>query len=229
MAPERRPGRPAAGAHRARSPAGAGSRGPPQGPLPPEDLAGRPLPLETRTAGSSLFRIHDAEREAVWFGPGSGNDPRSRFDDPACPACGFGVCYVAVTPEGAFAESFLREVPARVASRAFLDRHRITRLRTTRPLRLASGHGAGLARVGATAVIASGGHDLARRWARAIWAHQDAVDGLIYHCRHDDDELAIALFDRARDTIVGEQSRGLRDDRKWLGGVLERYQLALVD
>jgi len=96
-------------------------------------------------------------------------------------------------------------------------------------VRVVRSHGAGLARLGTTAELTSGSQDAARVWSRALWSHPSAPDGVEYRCRHDDDELAVALYDRARASLEEVARAGIRTDRVWFGGVLASYGLALDD
>ena len=70
-------------------------------PPPPLDFARRELPVETIPAGSRLVRIHDGDFDPIHFGSTAYN----RFDDQRKI---FGVCYLARTIEGAFAETIVR-------------------------------------------------------------------------------------------------------------------------
>ena len=66
------------------------------------------------------------------------------------------------------------------------------------PLKLADLTGAAL-----KTLVGSGGistlvpYDVPQRWAAALHAHPDAVDGLVYMSRHVNDERAVVVFDRA--------------------------------
>jgi hypothetical protein len=81
--------------------------------------------------------------------------------------------------------------------------------------------------LGATGNIAGGPHDIARAWSRAFWGHPSEPDRIEYRCRHDDDQLAVALYDRDPDVVQRLQTRGLRDDPAWFGAVLHRYEVDL--
>lgn len=74
---------------------------------PPRDFATRELPVETVPVGVRLARIHHVDYDSLHFGSTLNN----RFDDPRKI---FGVCYFAKTLEGAFAETFLRELGTRI-------------------------------------------------------------------------------------------------------------------
>ena len=68
--------------------------------LPPLDFPSRELPVETISPGTRLARIHLAKFAPIYFGSKGNN----RFDDPRRT---LGVCYLAMTEEGAFAETCL--------------------------------------------------------------------------------------------------------------------------
>jgi hypothetical protein len=110
-----------------------------------------------------------------------------------------------------------------------IDARGITTFVVTRPTRVVELHGSALARLGATAAVASGAYDAARLWSRALWSHPGEPEGLMYRCRHDDGEHAVALFDRARCAIEPVERAALRADRDWFGRLLDRYALALDD
>jgi hypothetical protein len=210
-------------------------RQPPQPPEPPADLLAGRIALPLHFITDLVFRIFPTGRDPLWFGPAPGDALRGRFDDPkrarpeAEAGATFGVCYLGDTREAAFAESFLRRPGVRLLSRAALDARELAEIAVTRPLMLVQLFGPGLAVLGATAAVSHGPHDVARRWARALWLHPDQPDGIAYRCRHDDDELAIALFDRARDALVVRHHAPVRADRAWFGQTLDRYRLALED
>jgi RES domain len=187
---------------------------------PPADFGRAALQLVEMSVDGTLFRIHRLRDAPLSFG----REARNRFDDPRG---SFGVCYFGLTPEAAFAESMLRRPHVRLLSRAFLDERGMSEFSQVRLLRLVLLHGAGLALVGATADIASGPHEVARSWSRACWEHPSQPDGIEYRCRHDDDHLAVALFDRAATALQAPFTRPLRQDSAWFGSILDRYGLGL--
>jgi hypothetical protein len=195
-------------------------------PLPPEDFATRWLPVQYVEGGTLLYRIHRLDLGPVFFGPGPGNPPMGRWDAPGGE---FGVCYLALEPHTAFAETFLRVPGILSVGEDDLRARGLARVRAMRTLDLAEFHGAGLARVGATAAVCSGAHEVARAWSAAIHAHRRGVDGIAYRARHDDDGFAIALFDRAADGVRIERSGSLLDEEvvEITGRILDRYGLAL--
>ncbi len=196
-------------------------------PEPPADIASRKLPLVEHPVGPRFVRIHRASDGAIWFGrdaaTGTFRVPTNRFDSPDR---SYGVLYVAVTRDGAFAESIGRK-PRSFRSDAELTELLVTSLELLRPVRLVDLHGgAAVGAIGVTGVVGVGPQSLARRWAKALHAHPDQPDGIEYRCRHNSDELAVALFDR----IGGNATKAvgnspLTSDRAWLGAMRSRYQV----
>jgi hypothetical protein len=162
----------------------------------------------------------------LFFGPAAGAASGGRWDAPGGE---FGVCYLGEEPYVAFAETFLRVPGVTLVGENDLHVRSIARFRVARPLRLAGFHGAGLARVGATAAVCSGPHEVARTWSLAVHRHSAQVDGIRYRARHDDDGFAVALFDRGASSVERVDETGLMDDafRVELGAVLDRYGLGL--
>jgi len=171
-------------------------------------------------AGTRFVRIHRRELSPLFFGTTGDN----RFDDPDR---SYGVCYLALTLEGAFAETFLRAVGAQFVASVFLAARAFTTIAVTAPLRLVAVHGPGLARLGATSIVTSGAHALAQRWSRAIHDHPAAPDGLLYRANHDNGELCAALFDRCAERLAPRQAEGLFADRTRLAALLDRYKVGL--
>ncbi len=196
-------------------------------PEPPADIASRTLPLVEHPAEARFVRIHRALDGAVWFGrdtaTGTFRVPTNRFDSPDR---SYGVLYAAVTRDGAFAESIGRK-PRSFRSDAELGELLLSSLELFRPVRLVDLHGgAAVGSMGATGVIGVGPQSLARRWAKALHAHPDQPDGIEYRCRHNSDELAVALFDRVgNNAIKALGDTKLTSDRAWLGAMRSRHQV----
>jgi hypothetical protein len=87
--------------------------------------------------------------------------------------------------------------------------------------------GAGLAQIGADGRLTAGDRRVAQQWSHAIWRHPAAVDGLLYRVRHDQSEIAVALFDRAADVVAVDPLGGLADHPS-LPAMLARYNVALI-
>lgn len=200
--------------------------GPP--PPPPPDLSRRALAVREIAPGTVLYRIHRTKVDALYFGPRTDLKERGRWD---APDDSYGVCYVAEEGHTAFSETFLRELDREeVAESGDLAPRSLARIQANRTLVLAQMHGPGLRRMKATAAVVQGSYDLTWAWSHALHAHPDRVDGITYRARHDDDDLAIALFDRARDAVTVLGSTPLLDLSLSvaLGAWLDRYDIALA-
>ncbi|MGE4341413.1 MAG: RES family NAD+ phosphorylase [Pigmentiphaga sp.] len=163
----------------------------------------------------------------MWFGWNAATrqfrPPTNRFD---AADRSYGVLYMAATRDGSFAESVGRK-PGTFRSNDELAALAVTTLALTRDLRLVDLHGgAAVGALGATGVVGVGPQSLARRWAKALHAHPEAPDGIEYRCRHNSDEIALALFDRvgaASLSSVGVAS--LVSDLVWLSAMRARHQI----
>jgi hypothetical protein len=140
------------------------------------------------------------------------------------------VCYLAEQPHVAFAETLLRKPGETLIEEADLASRSLARVRVNRDLRLVGFHGPGLARMGATASVATGPYAVSRAWSLSLHGHPANPDGIRYRARHDDDGFAIALFDRAADALEVEITDGLMSPgiRHELARWLDRYALGLV-
>lgn len=196
-------------------------------PEPPADLAARRLPLVWRAVGERFVRVHRKTDGSVWFGLDAGTATfrmaTNRFDSPNRH---YGVLYVAATRDGAFAQSVGR-VPRIFRSNDELAALRITTLALTRDIRVVDLHGgAAVGTIGVTGVVGVSPQSLARRWSQALHDHPDMPDGIEYRCRHNSDELALALFDRVGETVfaaVAEED--LTSDGDWLSAMRTRHQI----
>lgn len=196
-------------------------------PEPPPDLAQRTLPMVERTPGDRLLRIHRANDGAIWFGWDAASATfraaTNRFDSPGR---SFGVLYLALTRDGAFAESIGRK-PRSFRADKELAELRLSTLALARSLRLVDLHGgAAVGAMGATGVVGVGPQSLARRWAQALHDHPSQPDGIEYRCRNNSDELAVALFNRVgNDAVVPVDAGDLVGDRPWLLAMRSRHQI----
>lgn len=180
-----------------------------------------------RAAGEAFVRVHRKTDGPIWFrwdaGLATFRVATNRFDSPGRH---YGVLYVAATRDGAFAESVGR-VPRVFRSDEELAALRLTTLALTRDIKVVDLHGgAAVGAMGATGVVGVGPQSLARRWSQVLHDHPERPDGIEYRCRHNSDELALALFDRigatALDPIV---EVALTTDAGWLDAMRVRYQI----
>jgi len=195
--------------------------------MTPTPVLPKHLPLSRVRIGTRWMRIHARNRKALWFGPARGRQPIHRFDDPAGR---FRVCYFGTTIEVCFAETFLRNPPIRILALDDLAGRSIATVQVRRDLRLVPIHGSNLARLGATAELASASDYAASQlWSRALWGHIDQPDGILYRSRHDDSALCVALYDRAKDGLAIVQDRSLTEDARQLARLLKRYDVGLTN
>lgn len=202
-------------------------RGPAGTAAPPPDwLAGATLLLTDLAAGTTLLRIHREGRSPLFFSPGPNRPPTGRFDS----ATGrFGVMYLALTFEGAFAETVLRNPARRLVAMGEIAARSLAFVAAARPLRLVQMYGAGLQRLGADNAVTTGPYEPCGLWADALFAHPDAPDGIAYASRHDPEQVCVALFSRP-DLALGttHESLALAGLSTAVAAVLRRYGKGLV-
>ena len=131
--------------------------------------------------------------------------------------------YAALSRAGAFAETFLRTPGRTLLDPALVARKAFAGIELRDALTLIELHGPGAAALGATAELTHGPlpYDLAQAWSKALHGHPIAADGLAYRARHNDDEICVALFDRAA-ARVAVVHRDANLDAGWF------YDLALL-
>ncbi len=76
--------------------------------------------------------------------------------------------------------------------------------------------------------ISDGSYGISQRWARALWAHPDQPDGILYRCRHSPERLSLALFDRVAPELIATGIPNLLQDPRRLGELLDYFDCALV-
>ncbi|ODS51867.1 MAG: hypothetical protein ABS36_19025 [Acidobacteria bacterium SCN 69-37] len=76
----------------------------------------------------------------------------------------------------------------------------------------------------------SGALVVAQRWSRALWEHPVQADGLYYRLRHDPEQCACALFDRAAHAITADRQGAVSAPRhrEDLTAALDRYGFGLI-
>jgi hypothetical protein len=188
-------------------------------PAPPPWLATAPLPVDGYPAGATWFRCHQTALGAVFFSPGPGKGAKHRFDAPGGE---FQVLYLGLTYDAAIVETFFRNPRRRTVDLVDIDVRSMATLTNGAPLRLVQAHGSGLARIGATAALSTGGYRSSRQWALQLWGHRDQPDGLVYVSRHNPGLLCAAIFDRPHATFGGP-SAALLDDPPALAAVFRAH------
>jgi hypothetical protein len=172
-------------------------------PAPPDASALNPLIYEWK-AGRAIVRCHDTRFGATEF-----NRTRSegRFRPVRSKGRIVATAYGAQDDAGAIAEHVFRPVPVdtavRQVGRARLVPLMISTLASRRTLRLASLHGNGLRRVGATRAqlidSEADQYPALAAWGQALHDCPATPDGIVWRSRHYDDSYAFVLFgDRVR-------------------------------
>jgi hypothetical protein len=190
-------------------------------PDPPGDLQHRKLPLIEATG--PWVRSHALHHGPIFFGRTGVN----RFDAPSDQ---YGVLYVAEDIQGAFIETFgrqlgIHEIPiARIAARTF------SQVLQSRPLRLVDLIGPGLSRIGADNRLTAASYDPSQRWSLVLHEHPDHPDGLLYRSRHDPSRLCAAIFDRAAGALTATSLGSLADasNAALLANLLDTYEYSLI-
>jgi RES domain len=197
----------------------------PAPPLPPADLPGRRLPIDERVAGAIWWRLHLLAHQPQFFGPLPGTPPKNRFD---APDGSFRVCYVGASEEASFVEAFLRDRFDGLFYEVDLEPRAISQLENKEALRLVQLHSEGLYKIGATAAVASGRHDLSRAWSLALHNHPERPDGISYRARHDDSVICAAVYERARAKLLTRSTEPILQDLGRLRRLSQRYGVAIV-
>lgn len=191
-------------------------------PRPPADLDRREPVIEVLPAGTVLHRFHSRQYDPFHFD----RSAHARFN---AGDGSFGVMYTAVERGGAFAETFLRNVGLTLISEALVRSKAYAALPLLRPVRVVRLRGYGLAPIGATASICSSvSYEAPQQWSRALHAHPRQVDGILYGCRHDDDQLCLAVFDRAMGAFAQPVIEHQLVDAQWFHELMDRYGLGLL-
>ncbi len=185
----------------------------------PERLAIREI-----NAGEPLYRCHSSHHGAIYFG----RQRQNRFDDPKGQ---FGVCYLALSPGGAFAETLIRKSAGQVLQKSDLKTFCLSRIEIRKTLRLVHCHGEGLKHNGLDSRISSRVDRYStQQIACTFHDHENRPDGLIYRAHHDDDQLSVTLFERASGKLAKpHEPIPWIDTGPHLDEVLDRCDIALID
>lgn len=188
--------------------------------MPPAELASITLPSAPAPADDCLYRVHVTMRDPRYYGAGFG----CRFNDPNE---SYGVCYLAYRPAGAFAETFLRQRTDDFVPWEDIEARSLATFPLCRSLRLVPLYGRHLSRLHANATATTGRYRISQAWSQALYSHSDRPDGIAYRAAHDNDQIAVALFDRADGALGHPATTPLPRQPKLLADLFERYQLAV--
>lgn len=148
-------------------------------------------------AGEQLFRVHGNQRHATVFNAGHGGPTRFAFFRDGTGQI-VPVLYAAAAQDAAVAETLLHDVPITGGLLDFDDYSTkvMSRIESTRGLRLATFHGLGLRRlrVSAETLTASAASTYPETvlWAKA--AHGAGLDGIVWMSRQCNDTEAYVFF-----------------------------------
>lgn len=146
------------------------------------------------------MRCHDSRFGATEFNPGFGCGRFHPFRDRK--GRGVPTLYGASTLDGAFSETLFHGIPirgpGRIVRRGSLKPMLISTLAPVRDLTLVQLHGYGLRRLGISRAelieTDSDHYGETVRWAQALHACDEAVDGLVWVSRQHDTSSAVVLF-----------------------------------
>ena len=101
----------------------------------------------------------------------------------------------------------------------------VCRIETTRPINLLDLRGAGAMKAGSVAALAkTADRSLSQEWSRYFYEQKGIysnIDGLIYFNAHNDD-IAIALYERAIDSLVCPSNQIIRLDHPQLRPAIQQ-------
>ncbi len=167
-------------------------------------------------------RSHPTRRGPIYFG----QNRAFRFDAPNGE---YGVLYAGADAHVAFIESFQIAGIHPVVTESKLRERSLSRIRIRGPIRLVNlAESGALTRIGADARIFTASYTVSQRWSRAIQAHPDQPDGILYRPRHDPARLAAAFFDRIAEQVAAESLGTWLDQKDVLADVLDTYGVALL-
>jgi hypothetical protein len=167
-------------------------------PTPPDPSTLDPL-IQEWDAGVPIVRCHDARFGATEF---NRTASEGRFRAVRRRGRIVGTIYGSDDNVGAIAEHVFRPAPVggavRRVRRSRLVPVLMSTLTCTRTLRLASLHGLGLRRVGATRAqlidAEADQYPLLTPWGQAFHDCSASVDGIVWRSRHYDDSYAFLLY-----------------------------------
>jgi hypothetical protein len=185
-------------------------------PPPPADL--RRFPARTLKPETPLFRIHCASFGAWWFG----SSGQSRFDLPEPQ----GTCYLALSPAGAFVETFGRYP---VIPLELVDERRLAKTAVSGPARLADTTVKRALGFRCPLTIgASEQYERTQEWALAFAAHR--FDGILYRLSHDPSarQRGVALFGPAGEQAAPPEVDDQPIDSQLLRDIRRRFRLTVA-
>lgn len=171
----------------------------PRLPDPPDPSTLDPL-LETWARGERIVRCHKSAFGATEYNPGFGRGRFHPFENDK--GTGVPTVYGSSSLDGALSETVFHDLPIRGEGRSILRSSlktmMVSVLSPLRDLKLVQLHGYGLRRleISRAELIESGAGQYGQtaKWARALYACGDKIDGLVWVSRQHDTSLALVLF-----------------------------------
>ena len=181
-------------------------------------------PLVTVPVSRALWRVHQSDLGAVWYGPGA--KATHRFDDPAI---GYGVLYLGETPGVTVLETLVRGTSHCIVMQAEWQSRSITRVRLAEKLQGLQFEVKRLPEFGIGAERAhAGAYEECQALSAEVYASLPNVDGIQYRSRWDPSCLCWAVFDRAAHKIAGADPSDPLEGSAIGEEVLDTYPIVVV-
>lgn len=202
----------------------------PSAPLPPPDLATRPLPVHAlNLALTDVMRIHRSAYSPIFYNRRSKSSTVFRFDAPDDE---YGVLYASESFTACMAETLIREKFEGQSAPLYLSESELAKRSVSllgqdvpRLLQLAD-LTQPLFHLGFTAqVLADPDYVASNAWSLAIFDHPQRLDGIYFRSRYAN-APSIALFDRCPVVQRGDAIPLLASPQ--LGPFLDTYQIGLT-
>ena len=167
----------------------------------------RRIPRYNTVVGQVLYRVHRADRVAVYFS----RNTSGRFDPPLGSGTEFGTCYLGVDRLTAYVEVFGRTNPI---SETMVAERALSEVAISRPLLIADLTDRKLlGELGAIPEVSVGPNygDLGRLAAELV---ENFFDGIRYYARHDPNFrlISVALFSTAESALSADKPSPIPDD-----------------
>ena len=167
----------------------------------------RSIPSYNTAVGQMLYRIHRAEKSAVYFS----RNTVGRFDPPLTPGTEFGTCYFGADRLTAYVEVFGRTNPI---SETMIAERALTEVAISRPVLIADLTDRRLlGKLGAIPEVSVGpDYGGSRRLAAELV--ENSFDGIRYYARHHPGFrlISVALFSSAKSALSADDPSPIPDD-----------------
>jgi RES domain-containing protein len=195
---------------------------------PSEEFFSTNLPIIDIGIDCPMYRLNKATyTTSIHFGDGSGNKS-GRFDGANQ---GYKILYTGQDISVCFIESF-GSSPYNFVETEKVRQTNLFLINTRKSLKLADLTGSRLVGIRGDSRVTSGPYELSRAWGKAIWSHQDKVDGIRYRSRYDNDRYCYGIFENSRTrNALDERNLGdllIENNQMSLGSILDEYKYGLI-